>query len=77
MMSVFGSLGQLSQPHQATNQLTMQQMIYAAIGQQLTQTGSQLIAKNMNIQPTIKIRPGDEFNVLLTRDMVLPSAYKY
>ena len=29
----------------------------------------------MNIQPTLKIRPGTDFNVLLTRDMVLQKPY--
>lgn len=77
MFSLFGAAGQLSQPRTAANELTTQQIIYAAIGQQMNQTGAQLAAKNMNIQPTIKIRPGTNFNVLLTRDMVLPSPYHF
>lgn len=71
MFSVFGAAGQLSQPQSNNNQLSSQQIIYGAIGQQMGQTASQLVAKNMNIQPTLKIRPGTDFNVLLTRDMIL------
>jgi type IV secretion system protein TrbI len=75
MFSVFGAAGQLSQLQSNTNQLSTQQIIYGAIGQQMGQTASQLAAKNMNIQPTLKIRPGTAFNVLLTKDMVLQSPY--
>ncbi|MDF1761036.1 MAG: TrbI/VirB10 family protein [Coxiellaceae bacterium] len=75
MFSVFGALGQLSQPQSNNNQLSNQQLIYGAIGQQLSQTATQMVAKNMNIQPTLAIRPGANFNVLLSRDMVLSGAY--
>ena len=76
MFSMFGALGQLSQPQQsATGLLTNQQIIAGAIGQQLTDTGAKLVEKNLNIQPTIKIRPGTNFNILLSRDMVLPAPY--
>ncbi len=77
LFSTFGAAGQLSQPENATGQLTTQQTIYSAIGQQLTQTGAQLAQKNMNIQPTIEIRPGSNFNVLLSRDIILPMSYRF
>lgn len=78
MFSLFGAAGQLSQPkNQNQNVLTNQQIVWGAVGQQLSQTGAQLVQKNINIQPTIQIRPGTNFNVLLTRDMVLPSPYQY
>jgi type IV secretion system protein VirB10 len=41
-----------------------------SLGQQLGQTTSQLIAKNINTAPTINIRPGYEFNVTVTKDLV-------
>jgi type IV secretion system protein VirB10 len=34
--------------------------------------GQQITRKNLNIQPTLVIRPGYRFNVLVTRDLVLP-----
>lgn len=46
-----------------------------ALGQQLGQTTSQLIAKNINTAPTINIRPGYEFNVTVTKDLVFNSPY--
>lgn len=35
----------------------------------------QMISKNLNIQPTIRIRPGYRFNVLVDQDIVFPSTY--
>jgi type IV secretion system protein VirB10 len=33
------------------------------------------ISKNLNVQPTIKIRPGYRFNVLVDQDIIFPSNY--
>ncbi len=35
----------------------------------------QTISKNLNVQPTIKIRPGYKFNVLVDQDIVFPGIY--
>lgn len=35
----------------------------------------QTISKNLNVQPTIRIRPGYRFNVLVDQDMVFPGNY--
>lgn len=71
LLSLFGSVGQLSQPRNNTNQLSAQQVLYAAVGQQMSQTAIQLMERNMNIQPTIMIRAGVNFNVILTQDIVI------
>ncbi|QHP66079.1 conjugal transfer protein TrbI (plasmid) [Bradyrhizobium sp. LCT2] len=36
----------------------------------------QTVSKNLNVQPTLEIRPGYVFNVLVDQDMVFPSAYR-
>ena len=36
----------------------------------------QTISKGLNVQPTITIRPGYKFNVLVDQDIVFPSAYR-
>ena len=33
------------------------------------------LSKNMNVQPTIEIRPGYQFNVLVDQDMIFPGSY--
>lgn len=42
-----------------------------ALGQQLGQTSMRLMDKNMNIAPTITIRPGYQFNITVVKDIVL------
>lgn len=36
----------------------------------------QTISKNLDVQPTIRIRPGYKFNVLVDQDIIFPSAYR-
>ena len=38
----------------------------------LNQTGQQVVRRNLNIQPTITIRPGFPVRVIVNRDLVLP-----
>ncbi|MCY1448664.1 Bacterial conjugation TrbI-like protein [compost metagenome] len=47
-----------------------------ALGQQLGQVTAQMIAKNLNIAPTIEIRPGYRFNVMVTKDMTFSKPYQ-
>jgi type IV secretion system protein VirB10 len=37
----------------------------------LNQTGQQTVQRNLNIQPTLTIRPGFPVRVIVTRDLVL------
>lgn len=72
LVSLLGA--QLSQP-QSSNALTSPnatQSAIAAMTQQMDSTGTNVLNKNLNIQPTLKIRPGYLFNVLVTRTMILP-----
>lgn len=47
-----------------------------ALGQQLGQATSQQISKNLNIAPTLQIRPGYRFNIIVTKDLVFDRAFK-
>jgi type IV secretory pathway VirB10-like protein len=77
LMSLFSAGMQLSQPNNNTSNgaPTNQQIIASAMGQQLGQTSTELIQKNINVQPTINIRQGDNFNVLVTRDIPFTGPY--
>lgn len=46
-----------------------------ALGQTLGQTMSDLIRKNMNVSPTLHIRPGYRFNIMATKDIVFATPY--
>lgn len=47
-----------------------------ALGQQLGQATAQMIMRNLNIAPTIEIRPGYRFNVMVSKDMVFTKPYQ-
>ncbi len=47
-----------------------------ALGQQLGQVMVEMIRKNMNIAPTLEIRPGYRFNVIVTKDMTFSKPYR-
>ncbi len=74
LMSLLSAGAQLSQP-QNSNMLTTPsagQEAAAAMGQELNMVGQNLLNRNLNIQPTLIIRPGYTFNVLVSRTMILP-----
>lgn len=47
-----------------------------ALGQELGQVTSQMIAKNLNIAPTLEIRPGYRFNVVVVKDLTFAKPYR-
>jgi len=47
-----------------------------ALGVQLGQVTAQMIAKNLNVAPTLEIRPGYRFNVIVTKDMTFSKPYQ-
>lgn len=51
---------------------TLQNEMGAALGQATLQ----LLQKNLNIKPTLEIRPGYQFNVIVTKDIVFQQPYK-
>jgi len=58
------------------NRQTASSALSEALGQQLGLVTAQLIAKNMNIAPTLEIRPGYRFNVIVTKDMTFSKPYQ-
>ncbi len=47
-----------------------------SLGQQLGQATTRLMMKNLNIAPTLEIRPGFRFNIVVTKDMVFSKPYQ-
>lgn len=73
MLSLFSAGVQLSQPQKNTGDgYDSQQIIAAELGRQMGQLGMEMTRRNMDIQPTLEIRPGYRFNVMVTKDIVLP-----
>jgi type IV secretory pathway VirB10-like protein len=72
MLSLFSGGLQLSQGNGgASNGMTAQQTLTAALGQQMGQLGMEMARRNIQIQPTLEIRPGYRFVVQVTKDMPL------
>ncbi len=77
-MATFGGGGTYgpygySQPNQWA--MASQTAGSAASGQ-FGSVGQQMIGQGINRPPTIEIRPGYQFNVMVTEDLVFPAAYK-
>ncbi len=58
------------------SQPTAGSVMSAALGQQLGEVTAQMIAKNLNIAPTLKIRPGYQFNIIVVKDLTFTKAYQ-
>lgn len=54
---------------------SMGQAAIGSVGQNMSMTMEQYLGNTMNIQPTLKIRPGYRFDVTVTKDMVFPGPY--
>ncbi len=69
ILSTFLSVGAEAGTSQNENNLT--QAIRAGAANSVSQTGQQIVSRELNIQPTLTIRPGFPVRVILTRDLVL------
>ena len=58
--------------YDGTNDMSMDEVFAANAGDEINRAGNKITQKNLDIQPTIKIRPGFSVNVLVNKDMVIP-----
>lgn len=78
LMSTLAAGAQLSQPQNSNNPFaapTVGQTLAQSLGTNIANTGTMITTKNLNVQPTIKIRQGYYFNITVTKDMVFPESY--
>jgi type IV secretion system protein VirB10 len=73
MLSVFSAGVQISQGGDGGGGYGMnaRQTIAAGMGQQLGQLGQEMSRRNIRIQPTIEIRQGSHFVVMVTKDIII------
>jgi len=71
--SVIGAGAQVATGGQGTafNAPSFGQLAVSGAAQHINQVGQQITQKNLNLQPTIEIRPGMKLNVFVTKDMTL------
>lgn len=74
LISLLGAGAQLAQPQNAgaLNTPGAAQQAEANLANEMNSVGANLLNRNLAIQPTLSIRPGYLFNVLVTRTVVLP-----
>lgn len=66
---------QQGQPQSTNGPPTMQQTLSTALGQQIGQVVAQMVSKNLSIAPTLEIRPGYRFNVVVVKDITFSKPY--
>ena len=71
LSSVLAVSATMSQGDIEGQHATVQQKMAASAGESLNNVGQQITEKNLNIQPTITVRPGFSVNVLVNKDMIL------
>ncbi|MDE2364296.1 MAG: TrbI/VirB10 family protein [Hyphomicrobiales bacterium] len=69
LLSTLLSVG--SEAGVGSNENSLIQAIRRGGSQSFNQTGQQLVGRNLNIQPTLTIRPGFPVRVIVNRDLVL------
>lgn len=81
LTSLFSAGLQLSQPRNAVNPatntavVTEEQIVAASVGREVSRLGVEITRRNMQIQPTLEIRPGLPFNVRVEQDLLFPRPY--
>ncbi len=74
MLSAITAGVQLSQPRaqKGDYSYSSQQMIAGSLGMQMNQLGTATVARGLNQPPTLTIRPGYVFNIMVNKDLILP-----
>lgn len=70
------SQGTFGSGSQTTDTRDLREILAAALGQNLGELGTEIARRNMNVQPTLEVRPGYRFNIAVMKDLVLPGPYK-
>jgi type IV secretion system protein VirB10 len=55
---------------------TPSQAASQAVGQELSETGAQMTRRNLDVQPTLKVRAGYKFTVRVNRDILFDAPYE-
>lgn len=71
MSSITAGIAVSSQNNGSQQTQTPSDQVMASMIQQMGQVGTQMIQKNLNIAPTLMIRPGYKFNIFITKDLKL------
>lgn len=78
LVAIIGTGIDISMPESSTlaTQDTASDAARRNFAESFGRVAEQTISKNLNVQPTIRIRPGYKFNVLVDQDIIFPTAYR-
>lgn len=77
LVAIIGTGIDMSMPESSTlaTQDTASDAARGNFAESFGRVAEETISKNLNVQPTIRIRPGYKFNVLVDQDIIFPSTY--
>jgi type IV secretion system protein VirB10 len=77
LLSIIGAGAQLSQPQKGSvfTPTSAGQVAAGALGQELSRVSMETIRRNLDVRPTLEVKPGTPFYIFLERDIVLEGAY--
>ncbi|MQX77792.1 IncP-type conjugal transfer protein TrbI [Sinorhizobium medicae] len=78
LVAIIGTGIDMSMPESSTlaTQDTASDAARRNFAESFGRVAEQTVSKNLNVQPTIRIRPGYKFNVLVDQDIIFPAAYR-
>jgi type IV secretion system protein VirB10 len=78
LVAIIGTGIDMSMPESSTlaTQDTASDAARRNFAESFGRVAEQTISKNLNVQPTIRIRPGYKFNVLVDQDIIFPHSYR-
>ncbi|MQB46069.1 IncP-type conjugal transfer protein TrbI [Rhizobium sp. ICMP 5592] len=78
LVAIIGTGIDMSMPESSTlaTQDTASDAARRNFAESFGRVAEETISKNLNVQPTIRIRPGYKFNVLVDQDIIFPSTYR-
>lgn len=77
LVAIIGTGIDMSMPESSTlaTQDTASDAARRNFAESFGRVAEQTVSKNLNVQPTVRIRPGYKFNVLVDQDIIFPSTY--
>lgn len=78
LVAIIGTGIDMSMPESSTlaTQETASDAARRNFAESFGRVAEQTISKNLNVQPTIRVRPGYKFNILVDQDIIFPAAYR-
>lgn len=76
MSAIVGGLSYSDSLRAKSENRNLSSEMSAAFGQQIGQTSMKILEKNIDIAPTIEIRQGYRFNIMVTKDIAFATPYR-